>query len=283
VHSLGAPVLRPRLLSSTRRAAALAAALALASTPLSGSGAERSPSAAAARALEYLRTTDDEVGIDVLVILQIYGALAGETGAARIVADRRAAIRPEDSARYGVLLEISKPPLAPSGTGALSLPLPRSGRPPAGDDDRARACPLEALSCTLSDACRAFADLDASGAILTHQALWLLFARWRGCALPLDLEPLGRRYAERLVDEARADAVPSDLFFERLALLGHLGYASAIEPRWIESLLAAQQPEGCFPANAASRCHPHPTALALWALAYTDRAAGERRGEEEQR
>jgi hypothetical protein len=133
------------------------------------------------------------------------------------------------------------------------------------------ACPIEALGCVLSDACRAFADLEASGGILTHQAVWLLFAHWRGCALPIDLEPRARRYAGRLLAEARADAVPSDLFCERLALLGHLGFGAAIEPRWIEALLAAQQPEGCFPASATVRCHPHPTALALWALAHSGR------------
>ena len=130
------------------------------------------------------------------------------------------------------------------------------------------------LSCSVSDACLEFATRDAWGKALTHQALWLLFAHWRGCALPVDADALRRRYAARLLAEARADGESSDLFFERLAMIGHLGYAAAIDPAWIETARASQQPQGCFPPAPSARCHPHSTALALWALAAGEAISG---------
>jgi len=223
--------------------------------------------ASAGRAIEYLRATGAETGLDVLVALQIYGSLRDDPRPAAIVAARRPALRRDELERYGVLLDLDKPPLPAIPPSALRLPLDLAPAASSIDDDLTRRCPLEALACTLSDACREFASLEGSGGILTHQAVWLLFSRWRGCEWPLDLEERRRHYAARLLAEARVDPVPSDLFFERLALLGHLGVAAAIETRWIEALLASQQPDGCFPASAASPCHPHPTALALWALA----------------
>jgi len=98
--------------------------------------------------------------------------------------------------------------------------------------------------------------------------VWLLFAHWTECGLDLDVEALRHRYAARLLAEARSDPEPSDLFFERLAVLGSLGFGAAIEARWLDVLHASQQAEGCFPASAEIPCHPHPTALALWALGH---------------
>jgi hypothetical protein len=246
------------LLAPVLAAAAVAAATA----------APAAQDAAAGRAIEYLRATDAETGLDVLVALQIYASLRGDPRPAAIVASRRPALRKDDLERYGALLDLDKPPYPAVPEGALPVP---TALPPAAasiDDDLTRRCPIEALSCTLSEACREFVNVEGSGGILTHQAVWLLFSRWRGCEWPpLDREERRRHYAARLLAEARADPIPSDLFFERLALLGHLGYAAAIEPRWIELLLASQQPDGCFPASATIPCHPHSTALALWALA----------------
>jgi hypothetical protein len=113
---------------------------------------------------------------------------------------------------------------------------------------------------------------EARRSALTHQAVWVLFARWLGCDVGLDVEDLRRRYAARLLVELRAEADPSDLFFERLAVLASLGFAGSIERSWLDALLASQQLEGCFPASADVPCHPHPTALALWALGHAQAA-----------
>ena len=220
---------------------------------------------AAALALEYLRTTKAETGVDVLVSVEVYGAWTGDPRAAEVVQQARARILPADLERYGALLGSVKPAFPDARASKLEPPITIS---PAADipDDRSRTCPLEVLSCDASASCIEFASRDASGTALTHQALWLVFAHWRGCRLPIDVDGLRRRYAGRLLAEIRADPTPSDLFFERLALLATLGYASTIDPAWIEALRASQRPEGCFPADAAVACHPHPTALALWVL-----------------
>src|SRR5262245_35066090 len=66
-------------------------------------------------ALEYLATTDDEMGVDVLVILSSVGQLADEPRAFEIVDARRGAARPEDLALFGTLIDIDKPAF-PSST-----------------------------------------------------------------------------------------------------------------------------------------------------------------------
>ncbi len=256
---VGAHALRTQLLT-----AALAAACA--------SGAPQGPAGrdAAGRALEYLRTTRDEAGVDVAVAVQIYREQTGDPRADAAFEALRARLRGGDVERFAALLRAPKPPFP---AGSVPPPLPRGTSPVADeDDDRTRSCLPEALACQISDDCRAFARREASGSVLTHQAAWLLFARWAGCPLDLDADALRARYAAGLLAELRAEPHPSDLFFERLAVLGSLGFGRAIERQWLDALLASQRPEGCFPANESTPCHPHPTALALWALGHADPA-----------
>lgn len=224
---------------------------------------------AAARALAYLESTQDEMGIDVLVVLQIYGALSADARAAGIVEARRGTISERDLELYGTLLEIEKRAFPFAAASELDLPpVKATDLAEEFDDERVRSCPIDALSCRTPAACIEFATANSWGKVLTHQAVWLLFTKWAGCDRVLDADALRRVYASRLVAEAQLDPRPSDLFFERLAVLGHLGFASAIEPQWFDALRASQQPEGCFPAGPDARCHPHPAALALWALAH---------------
>lgn len=221
---------------------------------------------AAGRALEYLRTTTHEAGIDVAVAVQIYGEQSDDRRADAVVAALRARARAQDLASFGPLLERAKPPFPAAS--AARLPPALAGGRSDDDGDEARVCMQAMLACRIDALCREFAEREASGSILTHQAVWLLFGRWMDCSHDLDVESLRHRYAARLFAETRADPEPSDLFFERLAMLGSLGFGSALEPAWLAALRASQQPEGCFPASAGVRCHPHPTALALWALAH---------------
>jgi hypothetical protein len=253
------------LLPGARRLLALAVALAAVAY---GAALAAGKDPAARRALDYLRTTGDETGVDALVAVEAYGELSGDPLAAEVVRAARARVSPAELERFGTLLGRPKPPFPEASAAVLAAP---SGKPDLGatdGDPRAGTCPVEALSCSVSESCLEFAARDTWGKALTHQALWLVFAHWRGCKLPVDEDALRRRYAARLLAEARADPVPSDLFFERLALMGHLGYGAAIEPEWIEAAWASQQPQGCFPADPSARCHPHPTALALWALGH---------------
>jgi hypothetical protein len=255
-----------------RRAALLIAWLALGACSREEPPPPRVPASQSpeGRALEYLRKTPDEMGVDVLVAVQIYGELAGDSRAERVVEAQLGRMRPDDMERYGVLLDASK-------RSFLAEPAPETSAEPNGalladDDARAETCPADLLAeCVVTDSCRQFALAPARGRALTRQAAWLLFSRWRGCEPGVEVDSLRREYAARLLSELRADPTPGDLFFERLALLGSLGFAGAIEPRWIESLLASQRPEGCFPADATHPCQAHPTALALWALAHARR------------
>lgn len=224
---------------------------------------------AAGRAVEYLAVTDAEMGVDVLASLQIYGALRGHLGALEVAELRRDAPRPGDLERYGLLLEIDKPPLPPAALGDVA---PSATTPDPADvleDDRIARCLDEVLTCAVSPECVDYVELDDRwGYVLTHQAVTLIFARWVGCPLDVDVEERRRTFAANLLAAQRADPTPSDLAYERLAMIGHLGFADEIDPAWLDALTAAQAPDGCFPTAPGEPCHPHATGVALWALAH---------------
>ncbi len=221
------------------------------------------------RALDWLATTDAEMGVDVLMAMQIYAALAHEPRALDVAAARHDAPGPSELERFGRLLELDKTPLDP---GRLDEVAPSATTPNPADeltDDRVVECLDRVLSCEVTRECVDYVELDDRwGYVLTHQAVTLLVAHWIGCPLDVDVEERRRTFAANLVAETRADPRPSELYYERLAMLGHLGFASAIEPAWIDALLDAQTEEGCFPVRAGQPCHPHPTGVALWALAH---------------
>lgn len=235
-----------------------------------GGGLSAEDEAIAGRALGYLESTDGEMGADVLMAVGIYGALTGDPRADAVIEAREPRLRASERERYGVLLTMAKPAFDDADVEALAPPADTPDLEAV--DDRLQGCVDAMLRCEVSDECVEFATAPSWGLVLTHQAVWLVLARWLECALPIDADALRRELASRLVAEARFDPVPSDLFFERLAMLGHLGYGRAIEPGWADALRGAQQAEGCFPVDAEHRCHPHPTGVALWALAHASRA-----------
>lgn len=255
------------LIGGALRRAAVACAAACAAAGCAPE-APFEPDPAAAAALDYLETTTDELGVDVLAAVQIYGAETGDPRAGEVVRARAPDLRPSDLARYGPFLELDKPVRPPRSLAGVAPP--RDVPDPAHtlSDDRVARCPEQMLECVLGEGCEDFLTLDGWGYVLTHQALALLVADWAGCTLPaaIDRDALAARYAARLRAEASAHPFADDLFFERLAMLAHLGFASEIAPSWIAALRAAQRPEGCFPAGPTVPCHPHPTGLALWTL-----------------
>jgi hypothetical protein len=226
----------------------------------------------AGRALGYLETTDDELGLDVVVAVQVYGELTGDTRAGEVAARLEKRLRPKDVARYGVLLELPKPRLPPGSLHAAQ-PSPTVPDPGAAlEEDWAQRCPSNVLRCQVDEACRAFVELnDQWGYVLTHQALWLVFAHWVSCETGVDVEERRRTLGASLLKATRTDPHPSELMMERLAMLGHLGFAAEITPAWIDTIVQAQRPEGCFPVDLEGPCHPHPTGVALWALAHAER------------
>lgn len=219
---------------------------------------------AAERAIEHLAITRDELGLDVVVSVQIYAAQKDDARAAEVAGELRAGLSASELERYGVLLDVEKTVFAASRIG-------EAGGPPRPEDelgdDRSSRCLEEVLACSLAPDCVEYLELpDRGGYVLTHQAVSLLFARWIGCELPIDVDARRRAIGARLVEEMRSDPDATELAFERIAVLGHLGFP--IDPAEWDRVLGAQHENGCFSVAPGGECHPHPTGVAVWALAH---------------
>ncbi len=228
--------------------------------------------AAASGALHYLAVTGDEFGLDVVIAVRIYGEAAGEHRAEAIARARQGTFSEAEQRLFAIPLGDRHPNYAAATLDGVTAPTGVPDPLQALDDDREQTCPMEALSCALSDPCLEYARMeDRWGYSLTHQALVYVFARWAECDLAelgLDVDARRAAIASRLVAEMRADPAAGDLAYERMAMLGHLGYASELRTEWIDALYLAQDPRGCFPVDALGPCHPHPTGLALWTLSH---------------
>ncbi|MCL4754402.1 MAG: hypothetical protein KJ015_29880 [Myxococcales bacterium] len=226
------------------------------------------------RALGWIAETDAEIGVDSLVMLDAAGELAARTATSEVIAARKADVSASELAVYGLLLEQAKPPFAAA---SLEGVLPNAGTPdpkmpapmnPSGGS-LIEACLQAALDCQTPPECESYASAtDSWGFVLTHQAVWLLFAHWRSCSVPVDLEARRRSVAASIVKEAAMDPTPGDLYAERLAVLGHLGFGQSYDPTWITSLRAQAQPSGCIRAVEHGECSTHTTSLAVLALTH---------------
>jgi hypothetical protein len=221
------------------------------------------------RALHYLATTRHEFGLDVAAITRVYAGRTNSAQATDIANQRLQAFSTDDLQQLSPLHLVEWTPMAPASVSWLRrLRTPTPPPEQIQDDDRVRTCIDSLRTCNASPDCVAFAKQPAWGYILTHQALWLLMNEWLDCSAGVNTNDLRHQYAARLIAETAADPVASDLFFERLAMLAHLGFANEIRAEWIQTLVSSQHPDGCFPASIDTPCHPHPTALALWTLSF---------------
>ncbi|XP_048645153.1 UPF0764 protein C16orf89 homolog isoform X3 [Marmota marmota marmota] len=123
--------------------------------------------------------------------------------------------------------------------------------------------------CRIPDFCRTrVTQPNCSGYRLSHQLLFFLWARMRGCTEGLfhqsqhyisvfcaNMMELNRRA------EAIGYAYPTrDLFMENIMLCGISGFSDFYKLRWLEAILSWQRPwEGCFGKPAAKEEDP-PTA-----------------------
>ncbi|MCC7537777.1 MAG: DUF4735 domain-containing protein [Deltaproteobacteria bacterium] len=227
---------------------------------------------ARASALGYLRSTRTELGLDVVVALQIVGELAEDRAALDIADARRAELSEEDVLELGRLFDLPKPVLPPASISAADAPaaVPSPGAPPPEGAPDVADCLVEALTCEASSPCTELGMAEGQwGYVLTHQAVWLLFLRWAGCDTSVDLDDRRVALAAALAAEMTFDPVMTDLAAERLAMLGHMGFAASIEDEWIDLVLDAQEPNGCWRLGPGLECHPHVTGVALWALAVS--------------
>lgn len=226
------------------------------------------------RALGWLAETDAEIGVDSLVMLDAAGELAARTATSEVIAARKPDVSASELAAYGLLLEQAKPPFAAAsldgvppnaGTPEPKMPAPTS----QGGGSLIEACLQAALGCQTPPECESYVSAtDSWGFVLTHQAVWLLFAHWRWCSVPVDLEERRRSVAASIVKEAGVDPTPGDLYAERLAMLGHLGFGESYDPDWITSLRAQAGPSGCLRAAEGGDCSTHTTSLAVLALTH---------------
>ncbi|KAM5227742.1 UPF0764 protein C16orf89 homolog [Ctenodactylus gundi] len=120
--------------------------------------------------------------------------------------------------------------------------------------------PAHAQPCALSDFC---ADLmtkpSCSGYSLSHQLLFFLWARMRGCTRGLfsHTQHYIDVFCANMMDQnRRAEALghafaTQDLFMENIMFCGLSGFADFYKLRWLEVILSWQKPqEGCFGAPA---------------------------------
>lgn len=219
----------------------------------------------AARALAYLSSTSEVVGVDVVVGMLVYADVTGDAFAESL-SQRRLRLVPDDAVRaFGPALGAEHPAYAAQELQTFDIDPAAPPDPRMTLDDRDQTCPLEALACQSSPECEEYMSLDLWGYPLTHQALTLVFAQWGGCESQDDA--MRQRIGGRLQAAQRANPGPSDLASERLAMLGQLGFSAAIEDAWIESLIESQAADGAFFWEAGDETHPHPTGVGLWALA----------------
>lgn len=241
-----------------------------------GCGEEAAPPAPSpkCRALHWLGATEAEIGVDSLVMLDAAGELGGEPSTSKVIAARKPDVSASELEVYGVLLDRAKPPFAAASLEGVTpnpgTPDPKMPAPldPSGGS-LIEACLRAVLDCQTPPECESYANsTDSWGFVLTHQAVWLLFASWLSCSVPVDLEARRRSVAASLVEETAFDPTPGDLNAERLAMLGQLGFAQSYDPAWVASLRAEAQPSGCFRAAAGADCSTHTTSLAVLALTH---------------
>ncbi|XP_072464578.1 UPF0764 protein C16orf89 homolog [Notamacropus eugenii] len=110
--------------------------------------------------------------------------------------------------------------------------------------------------CTVTDLCRGFMTKPGCiGYALSHQLLYFLFAKMKGCSDGLFLQ--SKYYMDILCANMMAlnlkteeDGFPfldRDLFMENIMFCGLSGYSDFYKPRWLQAILTWQHPkEGCF-------------------------------------
>ncbi len=97
-----------------------------------------------------------------------------------------------------------------------------------------------------SQALQVFINEQHEGYVLTHQILAIQWARSLGCAVPTQWYARESALADRVLAELEADRAFSDLFAERVVVLGLVGKAGSLQGLWLEWLLQAQNPDGCW-------------------------------------
>jgi hypothetical protein len=99
-----------------------------------------------------------------------------------------------------------------------------------------------------------------------HAALGLQWAIEQGCLDPraADVTALRQRVLDGLVQVA--GGVPQDRAIEAIAMLAYLGAWERVQPKWLQTIAAAQQHVGAWSEPGQPFLNDHTTTLALWVL-----------------
>nr|XP_020835347.1 UPF0764 protein C16orf89 homolog isoform X1 [Phascolarctos cinereus] len=110
--------------------------------------------------------------------------------------------------------------------------------------------------CTVTDICRELMTKPGCmGYTLSHQLLYFLIAKMKGCSAGLFLQ--SKYYMEIFcanmmalnlkTEEVGFPFLDRDLFMENIMFCGLSGYSDFYKPRWLQAILTWQKPkEGCF-------------------------------------
>ncbi|XP_027695519.1 UPF0764 protein C16orf89 homolog isoform X1 [Vombatus ursinus] len=110
--------------------------------------------------------------------------------------------------------------------------------------------------CTVTDVCRELMTKPGCmGYTLSHQLLYFLIAKMKGCSDGLFLQ--SKYYMDILcanmmalnleIEQVGFPFLNQDLFMENIMFCGISGYSDFYKPRWLQIILTWQQPkEGCF-------------------------------------
>ncbi|XP_007498776.1 UPF0764 protein C16orf89 homolog isoform X2 [Monodelphis domestica] len=110
--------------------------------------------------------------------------------------------------------------------------------------------------CTVTDLCRELMTKPGCmGYALSHQLLYFLFAKMKGCSNSLFLR--SKYYTDILcanmmklnleTEESEFPFLNRDIFMENIMFCGLSGYSDFYKARWLQAILTWQRPvEGCF-------------------------------------
>ena len=226
--------------------------------------------------LKFLESMLNEVSLDAVFLLRLVEGAMPDSGAGPMAARALPAAKRDPT--YPLFKKIVEKARIPHPARALpSLPALGTPNPEQAFDEKfSDQCLTAALECRWAPGCKPYKEkLGQWGYVLSHQILFFLFVKEGGCGqrMGVDADAFLGAMGRAMLHEQRTHPAWSDLMAERVGLGAYAGFASFLEDEWIENMIDAQRPEGCWwwrPEDPG--CSDHASGMAVWALALWLRA-----------